>query len=289
MGNGYTGVPALIASYLTVRAATNIEISYVDFLQSQGIGFLDAMVKGSPSQTKLNEFKTKFGDLTKTGNHSLWHDQNVEIKPVAVHSTLDYQSLNNTLDSLFCESTGANKIDLLGDLHGTRAGAETDRYTSMEYLSAIQELFEPPLIETFMLCQPKLVLRDKFALDWELEMKFGRREEANIMQTYAYVVQSMPEFIPTNRAMDWFKLAPMTGPEGQLSCLQYRAMIQEQAAKQFPLGMQQMQGGNNPFEQQAGMPSKQSQNNPTLVKPGSKATVQLPQEPRLDPGSQSTT
>jgi hypothetical protein len=220
MGNGFQGVPALISTYLLLRGATSFELNYLDWLKTGGVAFLDVGINGDADQATLETWEQRYGDLTQPGNHAIFHDQNMTVKPMAAQSPVDFLHTYDGITKAFAAGTGTQALSLSGEQHGAVTGSEIDRDAALEGLSSLQERFAPYVVKLYHLVEPGLRYVP-FSLYFDYEVRMGPQQKANLYAMFGQVVSMLPDAISINQVRRWLDLDPIKGPDGNLTYSQW--------------------------------------------------------------------
>jgi hypothetical protein len=252
MGNGFQGIPALVAPYRTIVRGENIEEAWSDIVTKRGLGLVDLLVEGAETEKDLEPWLKKYGD--PSSYNVLVHNERLKVETKdGMKQNFD---LNATMDGYTKEiasSSGYPKLRIEGLQTGTVTGSETDQDTTAEQYSTLHERYEDPIMDLYRMLDTSLE-NEEFELEWEFEIKMDKARKSNIFATDSGSVMTVQDIIKVNQGLEILGFPAIKDKTGEMFISEFIAQTgypEGQAKVTAPLGEGfPLPGGENPREKE---------------------------------------
>jgi hypothetical protein len=195
-GNNYDGISELESAYLPLNYVANIEESWANLMNKRGLGILDIEIEGA-DEDDLEAYKDKYGDPSQYA--VIFHDQTWKVNSSAgISAQFNLENTVGVYTKEVSSSSGIGEARLNGVQQGMVTGSKTDGDNYMSIQRSCQVDYDDFLMSVYALIDESL--RDSFKIEYNVDQKLDKAEDAQIFAMNISSVNQASEFLTYNEA-----------------------------------------------------------------------------------------
>lgn len=196
-GNGWYGIPELIAVYRIIKWDQNVLKAYDQVINQRGLGLLDVTIEGLKDETGARNWANKWGNPANYAG--LFHSERIQVETKegmkANYNIADVSQVHRHYTSA---GTGYPGERMIGVQTGAITGSQTDRDNMAEIYRTNHDMFDEFIISLYEMIDPEV--KGKFKLVFPINSKLDKETEASILGAMNDVVQASLDYMKVSVA-----------------------------------------------------------------------------------------